>query len=84
VFDLTKKVSFQNIESSIKEFRSQCPPDSRNNVVLVGNKLDAEDQRQVTVEEAEEMCQKQGLLKYFETSASKGLNVDEVFFTAVL
>jgi len=42
VFDLTKRESFYSIEQSIKEFRLNCPPESKNNIVLVGNKVDLE------------------------------------------
>lgn len=45
VFDLTKKESFYSIESSIKEFRMNCPPESKDNIVLVGNKSDLQNER---------------------------------------
>ena len=45
VFDLTKKESFYQIESQIKEFRMNCPYESRDNIVLVGNKVDLVEER---------------------------------------
>ena len=42
----------------------------KDNIVLVGNKVDLETQRQVTTEEGEELCRKMELLDYFETSAN--------------
>ena len=44
---------------------------------LVGNKIDLEDQRQVTSEEAAELA-RQNNMEYFETSAKLDKNVREV------
>ena len=44
---------------------------------LVGNKVDLEDQRQVSYEEAKELAD-QNKMEYFETSAKLNKNVDEV------
>jgi Ras-related protein Rab-2A len=52
--------------------------------VLVGNKLDLEEHRKVSKEEALEFCRRQNLLQYFETSASSNQNVDEFFYTVAL
>ncbi|CDW86971.1 ras-related protein rab-35-like [Stylonychia lemnae] len=81
VFDLTKRESFYSIEQSIKEFRLNCPPESKDNIVLVGNKVDLENQRQVSHDDAQNLTKRLGLLQYFETSASSNLNVDQLFFT---
>jgi small GTP-binding protein len=51
VFDMTKRESFYSIESSIQEFRLNCPPEAKNNIVLVGNKVDLDTLRQVPHEE---------------------------------
>ena len=61
-----------------------CPQEAVDNVVLVGNKLDLEDQREVTYDQALEFCKKLNLLSYFETSASSNLNVDLFFYTVVM
>ena len=45
--------------------------------VLVGNKLDLEDDRKVSKKEAEELA-KQHKMDYFETSAKENINIDEV------
>ena len=47
---------------------------------LVGNKLDLEDERQVTAEEAEALAAEFGA-KYMETSAKTPEGVDELFMT---
>ena len=46
--------------------------------ILVGNKCDLSDERQVTTEEAEALA-KELELQFIETSAKESVNVDEVF-----
>ncbi|KAG2386201.1 hypothetical protein C9374_002647 [Naegleria lovaniensis] len=49
-------------------------------IILVGNKIDLEDQRSVTKEEGENQSKKFGdFCKWIETSAKTGENVDSVF-----
>jgi GTPase SAR1 family protein len=48
--------------------------------LLVGNKCDLENQRQVTFEEGKELADNLGV-KFIETSAKSANNVDKAFFT---
>lgn len=48
--------------------------------MLIGNKLDLSDQREVSYEEASKFAEENGLI-YMETSAKNGDNVEEVFVT---
>lgn len=84
VFDLTKRDSFYSLETSIKEFRNNCPPEASDNIVLVGNKVDLEHERQVSMEEALELCKRLNLITYYETSASCNMNVDLFFYTVAI
>jgi GTPase SAR1 family protein len=61
-----------------------CPWEFRNNVVLIGNKVDLNEERQVSEEEAREFVTRFELINYFETSASTNQNVDLSFFTVAL
>lgn len=47
--------------------------------MLVGNKVDLEEQREVTYEEASRFADENGLI-YIETSAKTGKNIEEAFF----
>jgi Ras-related protein Rab-6A len=47
-------------------------------IVLVGNKTDASERRQVSVEEGEDKSTKEGIL-FIETSAKAGFNIKALF-----
>src|SRR5690554_5439809 len=51
-------------------------------MVLVGNKCDLEEDRQVTKEEGEELAKEWGI-PFFETSAKYRINIEECFFELV-
>jgi GTPase SAR1 family protein len=65
----------------VEMFRANCPQEAADNVVLVGNKVDDEEHREVSRQEAQEMCHKLKCFDYFETSAASDINVDEAFFS---
>jgi GTPase SAR1 family protein len=46
---------------------------------VIGNKSDIKDKRQVTKEEAENYSTSNGFERYFETSAKKNINIEEIF-----
>lgn len=76
-YDITSKKSFSSLEKWVNDVRMERGDDVL--VVIVGNKLDLGDKRQVTVEEAEEFCRQiQG--KFFvETSTKANHNVKLLF-----
>ena len=47
-------------------------------IVLVGNKIDLKDEREVSYEEGDNFAKKFNL-KFFECSAKEGINVNEAF-----
>ena len=77
VFDITQKSTF-TVLSQFVELLSQRAPDDCV-YILVGNKSDLSDKRQVTEEEAEEYKIQIGAEIYIETSALTGRNVRELF-----
>ncbi|EGR31311.1 rab2 gtpase, putative, partial [Ichthyophthirius multifiliis] len=76
VFDITRKDSFQNIGRWLEEAKQNGNP--HLSFVLIGNKCDLEDQRQVSVEEAQNFAKENNLL-FLEASAKTSQNIEEAF-----
>ncbi|BGO91527.1 hypothetical protein NBRC10512v2_003798 [Rhodotorula toruloides] len=76
VFDITSRRSFESLTSWLSDARALASPDLE--VVVVGNKLDQEDDRQVPYLEASRWAQEHGAL-YVETSSKTGENVEQPF-----
>ena len=79
VYDITSRDSFNNVMSWIEDCKNQSPKTIF--MILVGNKSDLEDKRQVSYEEGQDLAEKNELL-FFETSAKDGINVEEVFINS--
>lgn len=79
VFSITEHESF----SATVEFREQIlrvkAEEDKIPLLLVGNKSDLEERRQVSVDEARGKAEEWGV-QYVETSAKTRANVDKVFF----
>ena len=76
VFDLTDQKSFEELQFWLGQFRQLASPNAT--VLLLGNKADLDDQRQITSAAAEKFAQ-DNLIGYFETSAISGQNILEAF-----
>lgn len=76
IFDLTCKESFENIPNWIEIFNQKA--EDEHVIYMVGNKIDLDDEREITFNEAFDWCDKNGY-KYFEVSAKTGENVELVF-----
>ena len=76
VFDITSKESFMALPSWIEHFYKNGP--KQKNVILIGNKKDLDNIREVKLEEAETFAETNNMM-YFETSAKDGENVDYLF-----
>jgi GTPase SAR1 family protein len=72
-YSVTDRKSFQNIELWMKQISSQAPDAV---IILVGNKCDLEPEIQ---NEQGEQLAKNHNIKFFETSAKTGKNVEEIF-----
>ena len=79
VYDISKKDSFNNVSIWIEDCKNQSPKTIY--MILVGNKSDLEDRREVSFEEGKELAEKYGL-DFYETSAKTGDNVDNIFFNS--
>ena len=76
VYDVTDKVSFNNVKQWLSEIdRYAC---QAVNKLLVGNKADLVDKRVVETQEAKEFADSIGI-SFLETSAKSNKNVEEAF-----
>ncbi|XP_064613829.1 ras-related protein Ral-A-like [Liolophura sinensis] len=78
VFSITEQESFQTT-AELREQILRVKSDEHIPFLLVGNKADLEERRQVTAEEAQQRAQ-QWNVPYVETSAKTRANVDKVFY----
>ena len=76
VFDLTDKETFNEVNTWVDDVRHKCDP--KASIILVGNKSDLSENRQVSNSEATEYAKSMNL-KYIETSAKTGDNVRTAF-----
>ena len=77
VYDVTSTDSFDNLKywiSSIKDNMKQ--QDMNIPLIIIGNKIDMEDSREIIKENAEKFAGENNY-KYFETSAKTGVGVDD-------
>eukprot|EP01121_Diplochlamys_sp_Union-15-3_P008437 TRINITY_DN2239_c0_g1_i1.p1 TRINITY_DN2239_c0_g1~~TRINITY_DN2239_c0_g1_i1.p1 ORF type:complete len:205 (-),score=37.32 TRINITY_DN2239_c0_g1_i1:67-681(-) len=83
VFDVNDAKSFENLDSWRDEFLIQAAPRDPENFpfVVLGNKIDLENQRVVSQKRAMAWCQSKGDIPYFETSAKEAINVEQAFQT---
>ena len=79
VFDLTSKPTFECLGEWIENYYKYSNPDSEKNVILIGNKSDLVDKREVKEEEIDRFAKDNNII-YFETSAKDGKNIDESFY----
>ncbi len=74
MYDITKNESFESITTwmeSIKNVKEEIFP-----IVLVGNKTDLKDKREVEKEKGKEIAKKYGI-DFFEISNKDGINIEE-------
>ena len=76
MYDITQKESFINIKKWIEETEGENPGEVKK--IIVGNKIDKEEDRQVT-DEMKEKLSKEVDIDLIEVSAKKGIDVDKVF-----
>ncbi|KAJ8015689.1 hypothetical protein DPEC_G00028720 [Dallia pectoralis] len=76
VYDITNLNSFQQTSKWIDDVRTERGSDVI--IMLVGNKTDLADKRQVSVEAAERKARELNVM-YIETSAKAGYNVKQLF-----
>ena len=77
VYDTTQKTSFENIDKWMSEIKEKSSKDMK--LMIIGNKIDLKDERQVETDEA--LAKAQTLdAPIMETSALDATNVKEAFY----
>ncbi|XP_070612430.1 ras-related protein Rab-19 [Erythrolamprus reginae] len=76
-YDITRKSTFEAIPHWIYEIEKYGAANLV--LMLIGNKSDESEKRQVLFEDACTLAEKHGLLAVLETSAKEAQNIDEVF-----
>ncbi|CAD8203144.1 unnamed protein product [Paramecium octaurelia] len=75
LYDITDHESFDNLENHLEEALQHH--DSLLSIILIGNKVDLDSKRQVSIEEAEDFASKKGF-PFFEISVKTNHNFDLV------
>lgn len=76
IYDITDKGSFDLVpewQKDLAEFTKNAA------FVIIGNKVDLEDERQVSTEDAMKLSKELGALAFLETSAKTGKGVEDAF-----
>ena len=80
VYDITNKDTFKNVDKWIQDLREFGEDDAA--ILIVGNKSDLEEKREVTAEEVKKKAEIYKMA-YCETSALKSKNIDYAFQTLI-
>ena len=79
VYDITNRNSFLDVKSWLDDCKKQSPKTVI--LVLIGNKIDLEEQREVSFEEGNNFAKENNML-FFETSAKNGDNIENIFYNS--
>ena len=80
IYSIDNRQSFINVKNWLNEVRLKSNPDIK--IVLIGNKADLEEKREVTYEEGEKLKEENEFLFFKEASAKSGINSKEIFIEA--
>lgn len=79
VYDITKRASFEHLEDWLEEAKLHIEP-HKACYMIIGHKSDQDSKRAVTSKEGKQFADFHGL-KFLETSAVNGQNVEDAFLT---
>jgi len=81
VYDITNSKTFETLDTWRDEFLLQGAPKDPENFpfILLGNKVDKENERKVPTAKAQAWCKNHGDIKFFEVSAKEGAMVEDAF-----
>lgn len=76
-YSITRRDSYENLHDWLHEVKASCSTEVLP--ILIGNKSDLENHREVSLNEGLRFKKDQNLLYFAETSAKSGDNVDKLF-----
>ena len=76
IYDITDKKTFENVRNWVRQIKEEVS--DKVCIILVANKIDAEEKRVVSTEEGEKMAAEFNMM-FFECSAKTGDNIDNAF-----
>jgi Ras-related protein Rab-7A len=87
VYDITSEKSFEQLNTWREEFLNRANPSDPQNYpfVVIGNKVDCESERRVSLEKAKQWCNTRGPkeINCYETSAKNAVMVETAFLEAI-
>jgi len=78
IYDVTTTKSWSNVRNWVRNIQDNAP--QTVNKMLIGNKSDLTQKREVTTQQGEQLAREYGM-KFLETSARTNMNVQEAFIT---
>ena len=79
IFDVSQKITYEHLNDWLK-FITDI--EKGGLIIIVGNKIDLKDTREINSEDAEKYC-KEKKYDYFEVSAKDGTNIDNMLYTSL-
>ena len=78
VYDISNRKSFESLQSWVDFVNNN----ENSNIVIIGNKIDLENKREVTTEEAKKFCEEKNY-EFFEVSAKDNKNLNDMLYNSV-
>ncbi len=78
VYDISNKKSFDSVQSWVNFINNI----ENSNIVIVGNKIDLENKREVSYEEGKKFCEEQNY-DFFEVSAKNDNNLNNMLYNSI-
>ena len=81
VYDVTNPASFDHLLDWKQIFLTKSSPTDIENFpfLVIGNKVDLEENRKISMIDARKFCQQNGNMLFYESSAKNNLNVETAF-----
>ena len=80
IYAINSMGSFDDIEKWLRELRTHSNPDAK--IFLIGNKIDLENEREVSKEMGERFSKENNFDLFMEASAKEGINAQKIFIKA--